>query len=79
MGEPAVRDTHPRFAAVAKAFDVMCGVDPGSRETLRDAILDYVAGLPQEAVRPAIIEFFAEVQILDDILMEECGYCTTGP
>jgi hypothetical protein len=57
---------------------MMC-VDPHSREVVRDAILDYIAGLPQEALAPAIIEFFAGVTILDEIEMEEWGFRKCDP
>ena len=61
-----------KSVAVCKAFEATWGA--AARDTLRDAILEYIAGLPREAVDAAIVELFEEMQVLDDVLMESCGF-----
>ncbi len=59
---------------VAHAEVILRGVPPDLRDELRDIIRRLIADKSSVEADAAIVELFAEIQILDDVIMESYGY-----
>ena len=67
-----------RMAEIARAHELLGGMPPELRHALRDLLRRWIAGLSPEGADAAIVELFAEVQALDNKLLEDVGLFPRG-
>jgi hypothetical protein len=65
-----------RAALVVRAKYILRLCD---RDELRDMLRRWIAGLPPEKVDAALVELFAEIDILEEVMMEHCGFRDPDP
>jgi hypothetical protein len=58
---------------VARARELI-HTSPRNCDELRDILRNVIAGLDPGAADAALVELFREIQILDNVILEECGY-----
>jgi plasmid stability protein len=50
-----------------------------SNDELRDILRQWIAGLSPEAADAALIELFAEIDTLQEVILEQCGFRKSPP
>jgi hypothetical protein len=69
--------TIDRAALVVRAHDILKGF--GDDGELRDILRRWIAIFPPEKADAALVELFAEIDILNDVIFESCGLRDPGP
>jgi hypothetical protein len=55
------------------------GFGDDSLGELRDILRRWIASFPPEKAGPALVELFAEIDILNDVIFESCGFKMCDP
>jgi len=51
----------------------------GGRDELRDLLRRCIAGLSPEEADAALVDLFHEIDVLDDVIWESCGFRSLTP
>jgi hypothetical protein len=67
-------DINRVVADVVRAHELIGGLDPEARQGLRTMLRRLICGLSPEQADKALVDFFHEIEVCDEVMLESCGF-----
>jgi hypothetical protein len=61
-------------ADVIRAHELICGLPPEHAQEFCTILRRLISGLSPEQADKALVEFFHEIEVCDELMLESCGF-----